>query len=87
MEKDDNNEKSKMIGRNNKIIEKKIAKYYRNSMLKLVVAIVGVITCMIMWIVSLMNHDGLLRSFIWLICVLVCATPIIEVIMKRIKAK
>ena len=51
-------------------------------MLKLVVAIVGVITCLIMWIVSLMNHDGLLRSFIWLIRVLVCATPIIRTLGK-----
>lgn len=67
---------------------KKLEKIYKNKTLKLLFAIIGVIACLTMWIVSLVNYDGILEPVIWLLCVLVCSNQIIEFVkLKKLKTE
>lgn len=83
-------ENPKMTEQMNNEIEagKKLEKIYKNKTLKLIFAIIGVIACLTMWIVSLVNYDGILEPVIWLLCVLVCSNQIIEFIkLKKLKTE
>ena len=83
-------ENPKMTEQMNNEIEtgKKLEKIYKNKTLKLIFAIIGVIACLTMWIVSLVNYDGILEPVIWLLCVLVCSNQIIEFVkLKKLKTE
>lgn len=83
-------ENPKMTEQMNNEIEtgKKLEMIYKNKTLKLIFAIIGVIACLTMWIVSLVNYDGILEPVIWLLCVLVCSNQIIEFIkLKKLKTE
>lgn len=66
---------------------KRFEQMKKNSGIKLIIAIIGAIACLVMWGVSLFNYSGLLEPVIWLVCVLVCSNQIIESVrMKKIAA-
>lgn len=67
---------------------KKLEKIYKNKTLKLTFAIIGVIACLTMCIVSLVNYDRILEPVIWLLCVLVCSNQIIEFVkIKKLRTE